>query len=78
MTSEHPFSEIPFRKLPVETLGFVLISVDVASVSNIYVSRSGWGGGGGLSSLYIKIGYSEPTRAESQEGTSGLVESSLG
>ena len=38
------------------------------------VSRSG--GGGGLRSLCIKINYSEPTRAESREGTSTLAESS--
>ena len=34
-------------------------------------SKSGsWGGGGGGWSLYIKIGYREPTLAESREGTS--------
>ena len=38
------------------------------------VSRSGWGGG--LRSLCIKIGYSEPTRSESREGTSTIRESS--
>ena len=32
--------------------------------------------GGGWRSLCIKIGYSEPTRAESREGTSTLAESS--
>ena len=34
------------------------------------------GGGGGWKTLCIKIGYSEPTRAESREGCSTLAESS--
>ena len=40
------------------------------------MSRAGGGGGGGWRSLCIKISYSEPTRAESREGTSTLAESS--
>ena len=61
-----------------ETLHFVVIcdirmlaslskSVNyvVEWVSSICVSRSG--GGGGLRSLCIKIGYSEPSRVESRE-----------
>ena len=44
-------------------------------ISSICVSRSG-GGGGGLRSLCTKIGYSEPTREESREGTSALAERS--
>ena len=34
------------------------------------------GGGGGWRSVCIKIGYSEPSRAESREGTSTRAESS--
>ena len=34
------------------------------------------GAGGGLKTLCIKIGYSEPTRAESREGYSTVAESS--
>ena len=43
--------------------------------SGICVSRAD-GGGGGWKTLCIKIGYSEPTRAESREGCSTLAESS--
>ena len=38
--------------------------------------RVSWSIGGGWRSLCIKIGYSEPTRAESREGTSTRAESS--
>ena len=33
-------------------------------------------GGGGLKTLCIKIGYSEPSPAESREGSSTVAESS--
>ena len=46
---------------------------DNIQISSRVVSRAD---GGVLRSLCIKIGYSEPTRAESREGTSILAESS--
>ena len=52
--------------------GYVKQSVDQnSSVSSICVSRSD----GGWRSLCFKISYSEPTGAESREGTSILAES---
>ena len=45
---------------------FGLVSV-VLNVSSICVSRAG--GGGRLKTLCIKIGYNEPIRAESREGS---------
>ena len=46
---------------------------EVNDSSSRVVSRPG---GGGWKTLCIKIGYSEPTRAESREGSSTLAESS--
>ena len=44
-------------------------------VEEEWADQTGGGGGGGLRSVCIKISYSEPTRAESREGTSTLAES---
>ena len=44
-------------------------------ISSRRVSCSG-GGGGGWKTLCFKIGYSDPRRAESREGSSSLAESS--
>ena len=59
------------------TANILLLSSIVLVMSSRCVSRSGGGGGGGgWRSHCIEKGYSEPTRAESREGTSTLAESS--
>ena len=53
----------------------MLCSFGVTRIFNQWEPESSksvsWGGGGGVwKTLYIKIGYSEPTRSESREGSS--------
>ena len=64
-----------FRKLVGKRALKVNFSTASISISSRGVSRAD-GGGGGLKTLSIKIGYREPSRAECREGSSTVAESS--
>ena len=65
-----------FRKLIGKRALKVNFSTASKSISSRRVSRADGGEGGWLKTLCIKIGFREPRRAESREGSSTVAKSS--